>query len=112
MSEQLSEEIWRGSEFGPITIGAIDENGATVDLTGYTAQVDCRAKAGVAVAFNLGPSIVGGEVRLYLDGAATWGLTAGEYLFDVVLTPPAGERMPPLYVGSKVVVKTPISQPA
>lgn len=111
MSEQLSLEIWRGSEFGPIEIGGIDENGAAVDLTGYAVQADCRAKPAGPVVFNLGPSIVAGKVRLYHAGAASWALPAGEFFFDIVLTPPGGERMAPVYPNSKVKVLTPISQP-
>lgn len=112
MSEALSEIIWRGSKFGPIDIEAVDENNAPVDLTGYGVQADCRAKPGGSILFNLGPSIVSGKVRLSKTGAESWALGEGEFLFDIVLTPPGGERMPPLYPGSKVVVKTPISQPS
>lgn len=109
----LSLTLWRGTTFGPVEITCKDSNGDVVDLTGWSVFAQVRATTGSHVVLDLEPSI-----PLGTDGKVTFGFTDeetieiphGEYVWDLVLEQPTGEKLGPILAGS-FVVKTAVTRP-
>lgn len=109
MKTTLDLTIYPGLTFGPVEILCKDSAGAPVPLAGWSAFAEARAKPGAELLIDLTPFIFGGgtEGKVVLPSKApaeTVGLAPGEYLWEMILENPDGDRLPPL-LGGRVSVK-------
>lgn len=70
------------------SINLTDSDGNVVDLSGYTANGQIRKTYSSSNAVNFGLSLeeANGVVRLSLTDSQTANLTAGRYVYDVIVT--------------------------
>lgn len=99
--------------------GDEDEDGEVplVDLTGYSATMKIRAYAAsptalLTLASGAGITLGGtaGTIALELTAAETEGLGAGTYVYDLVLTPPAGAAAKFVFLAGSMKVEAMISR--
>lgn len=77
------------------TINVEDSQGAAVNLSGYTAASQVRKSYYSSTANNFTVSVTGtanGELTISMSSANTANLSPGRYLYDVVITAPAGTK--------------------
>lgn len=95
--------LWRGTTFGPVEITCKDSNGDVVDLTGWEAFAQVKETANKPLVLDLEPTIPVGT-----DGKVTFGFTdeetavmvCGEYVWDLILERPTGEKVGPVLAGT------------
>lgn len=108
----LNLTLWRGTTFGPVEITCNDGNGDAVDLSDWSAFAEVRASAGKHLILDLEPSIPTGT-----DGKVVFGFTDeqteemphGEFVWDLVLEKPTGEKLGPILAGT-FTIKTAVTQ--
>jgi len=85
---------YAGSTFS-LSLTCQDDAGDAVDLTGYSARGTVRESPTIGtVTLDLSPTIptpADGVVSISVADEITAGITAGRYVFDVVLDTPAGD---------------------
>lgn len=109
----LNLTVHRGITLGPITFVFKDEDGAVVDLTGYTAHAEARKRLSGPVVIDFEPTVsdaTAGEVTIYRTDELTNAYAAGLYRWDLVLENASGERLGPFLAG-EVTVATLNTQP-
>lgn len=77
------------------TVNVEDSAGAAINLTGYSAASQIRKSYYSSTANNFTATITGtanGEITLSMTAANTALLTPGRYLYDLVITAPAGTK--------------------
>lgn len=103
-------EIRKGITLSPLVLIMKDDNGTTVDLTGWSAYAQVRkTKTANEVVFNLSPEITdpsAGEITITLTDEFTDSLSLGKFGWDLVLENPDGERLGPFLEGTVTVVAT------
>jgi hypothetical protein len=96
--------LWRGTTFGPVEVTCLDGAGAAVDLTGWSAFAEVRAAAGKHRVLDLQPAILTGiDGKVTIPGFTdeqTLNMPHGDYVWDLVLERPTGERLGPVLAGS------------
>jgi hypothetical protein len=96
-------DIVQGLTFGPILFTAKDSSNVVVDITGWSAFAEARAKPCGALAFDIEPEVTdaaAGEIEIEFTDAETAALPIGRYGWDLVLENPAGERFGPFAAGT------------
>ena len=75
-----------------------DENGAAVNLTGYTARAEVRPTiSSSTITLNLAPTIptpANGIISVVIADEATASIEPGAYVWGLVLVTPAGGVIP------------------
>lgn len=103
----LNLSIKRGITLGPITLTLYGDTGGLFDLTGYSVFAEIKAAAGdSAIVKNLSPTIAsatGGQITITLTDTETQALTAGSYVWDLVLQDSLGARTGPYLTGEAIV---------
>jgi len=100
--------IWRGCDWGPVTLKWKDRNGEPIDVSAFRAIAR-------SLNIDLNPQItdpVGGVTTLSLSKAATAELKLGVESWDWLWehnTTPTDYRFPPFLAG-KVAIKQPTSK--
>lgn len=100
----LNLTLWRGTTFGPVEVTC--KNGAddVVDLTGWSAFAEVRVAVGKHIVLDLQPAIlVGTDGKVTLPGFTdeqTANMPHGDFVWDLVLERPTGERLGPILAGS------------
>lgn len=110
--------LYRGATFGPVTIQCLNkplsQGGVPVSLAGYTAEAQVRAAANKPLILDLGPTIPtpsNGKIRIYFTDEQTAAIRMhGEYLWDLFLINPSGERLGPFLAGV-FTIKTAVTRP-
>ena len=77
------------------TVNVEDSNGDAINLSGYTAASQIRKSYYSSTANNFTASVTGianGEITISMSSANTANLSAGRYLYDLVITSPAGVK--------------------
>lgn len=77
------------------TINVEDSQGAAVNLAGYSAASQVRKSYYSSTANNFTVAVTGtanGELTISMTSANTANLSPGRYLYDVVITSPAGTK--------------------
>jgi len=77
------------------TVNVEDSAGAAINLSGYSAASQIRKSYYSSTANNFTATITGtanGEITLSMTAANTALLTPGRYLYDLVITAPAGTK--------------------
>lgn len=77
------------------TVNVEDSAGAAINLSGYSAASQIRKSYYSSTANNFTVTITGtanGEITLSMTAANTALLTPGRYLYDLVITAPAGTK--------------------
>ena len=109
--------IYQGTEFERV-FSFLDDTGAVMVLTDYTAKLTVRATRDAAttlLALTSSPAAgltvngVAGTVTMLLTAAQTTALTWTKGVWDLVLTPGAGDPEEP-YVGGDVEVVKAVSR--
>lgn len=96
----------QGTDFSAI-ITLKNQDGSTMNLTGYTAASQFRKSYQSSSATNFVVSIYNatqGQIRLQLAAATSSALSAGRYLYDIEITSSSNERKRAL---EGIVVLTP-----
>jgi hypothetical protein len=76
-----------------LSLACLDENRDAVDLTGYTAYGSMKTSAtSDTVTLDLAPTIPTPANGIVVVNASTVGLTAGQYVFDVLIK--TGSNLP------------------
>jgi hypothetical protein len=86
--------IDQGTTFSSI-ITLTNQDGTAMNLTGYTVAAQFRKSYQSSTFTNFTASIydaLAGKVRLQLSPAASTGIKAGRYLYDIELTSPTNEK--------------------
>ena len=105
--------VYEGLAYGPLVIRCLDENGAGVDLTGFSAHAEVRENASGAVKLDLAPTIsdaTAGEITISLTDEQTDGAAAGKWKWDLVIENAAGDLIGPIVEGNASII-SPITQP-
>lgn len=87
--------IDQGTTFNSI-VTLTDQTGTVLNLTGYTVASQFRKSYQSSTAISFNASIydaTAGKVQLQLTPAATIGVKAGRYLYDIELTSSTNERI-------------------
>lgn len=109
----LNLTLYRGATFGPVTFQCLN-NGVPTSLAGYVAKAEVRAAANKPLVLNLNPTIPtpsNGKVLIYFTDEQTTAFTMhGEFVWDLFLINPSGERLGPFLAGS-FTIKTAITRP-
>lgn len=105
-------QVFRGTDLS-IELTFQDDDGAAVNITGYTfvAQVRSTPESGVLVA-NLLPTITdaaAGKLTLTMTDVTSLALTAGVYEWDLLEQNPDTLRLGPL-LGGPFIVREPVSK--
>lgn len=100
--------IERGLHFGPLDL-LFKENGAAVNLTGYTTRSIARTEVGSPNELNLDPVIAdaaAGRIRIeFTDDETMRDFPAGKYRYNLVLVlTSSGETSPPYLAGTLDVI--------
>lgn len=77
------------------TVNVEDSNGDAINLSGYTAASQIRKSYYSSTANNFTASVTGianGEITISMSSANTANLSAGRYLYDLVITSPVGVK--------------------
>ena len=77
------------------TINVEDTNGAAVNLSGYTANSQIRKSYYSTTANSFTATVTGtanGEITISMTAANTANISAGRYLYDLVITSPASVK--------------------
>ena len=97
--------IWRGCDWGPVTLKWKDQNGDPASLYGWQAVAQ-------SLNIDLNPSItdvLGGETTLSLTKAQTAGLKLGREGWDWIWQRPGDQYRFPPFLAGLVEVKEPLS---
>jgi hypothetical protein len=100
-------KIRRGIHYGPLTVSCQDSNDDPVPLTGFSVFAVARPQLESPNEIDLEPAItnaVGGVITIDLDDETTNQFAVGDYVWDLVLQEPGGERIPPLLAGPLSVI--------
>ena len=83
--------IPQGADFTE-TFVSTESDGSSSNLTGYTgkAQIKKHPDATSSNSFSVSITAATGEVAIAMTSGVTSGLTAGRYLYDVLLTSSSG----------------------
>lgn len=87
--------IDQGTTFNSV-VTLTDQTGTVLNLTGYTVASQFRKSYQSSTAISFTASIydaAAGKVSLQLTPAATIGVKAGRYLYDIELTSPTSEKI-------------------
>ncbi len=107
----VNVNVGRGTTLG-IQITCKDVSGNIVDLTGWTAKAQVRGVPGSALVVDLQPTVAApatsGIVNINLAPAATLGLPAGKFKWDLFFTLPTGQVQGP-YITGQFNVITPVT---
>jgi hypothetical protein len=78
--------IDQGTDFST-TIDVTDEDGNSIDLSGYTGTSQMRKHytSSNATAFSVAVTVLTGAVTISMNAATTGTLTSGRYVYDVEL---------------------------
>jgi len=113
----LDLTMYRGGTFGPITAQCLTgppPGGVPVPLTGYVAEAQVRAAPGKPLILNLAPMIpnpVDGKIVMYFTDEQTAAINVhGDFVWDLWLINPSGERLGPFLAG-KFSIKTAVTKP-
>jgi len=87
MATKANLVVDQGSNFST-TITVTDDDGAAMDLSGYTgaAQIRKHYTSSNSVSFTVSIDEAAGEVTLALTANATANMVAGRYVYDCELT--------------------------
>lgn len=105
----LDLTIWKGITFGPEVMTLHDGDDQPVDLTGWSVYAHVRHKLGGYVILDLAPQITdaaAGEITIEVDYTLPRTLQAGSYLWDLIVEPPTGVRLGPLFQGLVTIEET------
>lgn len=86
--------IEQGATFSS-TVNVEDSQGTAVNLTSYTASSQMRKSYNSSSANTITSTITGtanGEITLSMTAANTANLTAGRYVFDLLITSPTSVK--------------------
>lgn len=100
-------KIRRGIHYGPVTIDCQDTNDDPVPLTGFSVFAVGRPQIESPNQVDLEPAITnatGGVITIELTGDQTNQFTVGDYVWDLVLEEPGGQRIPPILAGALKIV--------
>lgn len=91
MATKANLVIDQGASYST-TIDILDENGVSMNLSGYTGAAQMRKHYTSSNATNFSVEIQGvdGTVTLSLSANATANLSSGRYVYDVELTSDSG----------------------
>lgn len=113
---KLDLTLYRGSTFGPIHAVCKDSTPAVVNLTGYVAEAQVRTAYNKPLILDLAPTIpvpANGTIIIYFTDEATKAIMSpgnGDYVWDMFLTSPSGERLGPFLAGT-FTIKTGVTKP-
>lgn len=103
MSTVYNITVWKGTTFSTV----ITWNG--VDLTGYSARMSFRQPGATlhTISSANGEITLGGngQIAITMSPSYTNALPEGSYEWDILLTSPLGEVIPPLVYGILTVKK-------
>jgi len=106
---KLNLTIYQGATFLPVRFTALDENGAAVNLTGWSVYAVARVSPTKAEAFDFAPVVTTAASGLItipqMTDEATAVLTPGRYTWDMILENGAGQRLGPYFSGIVDVLK-------
>ena len=85
MATKANISIDQGTTFNTI-ISLTDDSGNPLDLSVYTAESQIRKSYSSSNAVNFYISLSLGEITLSLDSNTSGNLTAGRYVYDVIVT--------------------------
>ena len=85
MATKANIVIDQGTTF-TTTISLTDDGGNALDLSVYTANAQIRKWYTSSNATSFSTALSGGDVQLSLNANSTANLSAGRYVYDVVLT--------------------------
>jgi len=85
MATKANISIDQGTTFNTI-ISLTDDSGNPLDLSVYTAESQIRKSYSSSNAVNFNISLSLGEITLSLDSNTSGNLTAGRYVYDVIVT--------------------------
>ena len=85
MATKANIVIDQGTTFNT-TITLTDEGGNLLDLSAYTGESQLRKWYTSSNAINFGITLVNGVVNLSMAANTTATLSAGRYVYDVILT--------------------------
>lgn len=77
------------------TVNVEDSNGDAINLSGYSAASQIRKSYYSSTADNFTATVTGtanGEVTISMTSANTANMSPGRYLYDLVITSPAGAK--------------------
>jgi|TARA_R110000796_G_scaffold234612_1_gene353482 hypothetical protein len=80
--------IDQGADYST-TVSLTDSNGDILSLTGYSAEGQIRKTYGsstAAATFGVSLSAASGQITLTLTDSVTAAMTAGRYVYDVIIT--------------------------
>ena len=114
-AEKPDLDIYIGLDFGPVSITCTNTADDTpYDFSGHAVYAQIRKDSGLALIADLVAEITDAEagiITLSLPRAATAGLPAGGYKWDLIVQLPDETRPGPPWMAGKVTIHKVITNP-
>lgn len=93
MAIKANITVDQGADYST-TIEIKDDNGVAINITGYSANAMIRKtfSSSNSLSFQTTIDALNGRVTLSLPASNTYPLTAGRYMYDLIMTDPAARK--------------------